>query len=263
MKSLVLALVLVGCSTDTFTGPDGSTDDGGGGDATNESTGPGDGACTPVGTACPANALCNSFDDTQETLAPFVNISQNGGNATFVNDYVVTCPHALLAFAPASGGTGTLPRGGIGGSATLNVPSAVAHARLELDATFPKNPSGPATFLFMYADGDSTNAVGVVWNGSDWVLHDSVTNDDASMSPRADVWNHVVLDVTFSESGGTGGASFTYTDTNGQTQVAKLAKSTLATTIVSSVTFGAGVAPLGGTSGPMIMHMDDVVFSPP
>jgi hypothetical protein len=260
MKWLVLAVVLGGCSTDTFAVPDGSTADGGGSDASSEASGS-DATCA-TGSTCPSGAQCNSFDDLQETLSPFLNISQNGGTVTFEGDVVVTCPHALAAFSPPASGSGSPTRGAIGGTAALNVPNAIAHARIELDVIFPKVPSGSVSFLFVYPNTDATNGIGVVWSGGSWFVHDAVTNDDAPVSPRTDTWNHVALDVTFSESNQTNNVQFFYTDTNGQPQVAKLSKSTLASAaLVSNITFGVGVMPIGTTSGPMLMHLDDVVFS--
>ena len=257
MKRLALALVLAGCSADTFVGADGAVagDAGGGGDARE------DAGCT-TGAACPPNALCSAFDDAQETLGPFVNISQNGGNVTFETDQVFTCPRALAAFSPMSPSTTTLPRGAIG--ATKSITAVVtAHARAELDVIFPKVLTGAASFLFMYANSDVNNGLGVVYTGS-WLVHDGVTNDDVNIDPKTGEWNHVAFDVTFAQADNVGVISFTYTDSGGNVQTAKLSKSTLGGGVptVSSLNFGVGVLPFGTTSGPMTMYIDDIVFSP-
>jgi len=259
MKCLALLLgFTLACSTDTFTGPDGATADGGSDGLSGDSGG----SCeTPA--SCPPNAQCSTFDGTDKSIAPFSNISQNGGNVTFESDVVVTCPQALVAFSAAS--TATNPSlGGIGSTGQLNIPSAVAHARVELDVILPKNPTGSAAFLFMYPNTDAMHGVGLVWSGGTWLVHNAVTNDDNTISPRTDAWNHIALDVKFSASGGTGMIELDYIDANGKPQTSTMPHTTLSGTVptVSSITFGAGVIPTGGTSGPMTMHIDDVVFEP-
>ncbi len=259
MKCLALLLgLLAACSTDTFTGPDGAFDDA----RTEGSTGDSGPTCQ-VAPACPAKAQCSGFDDANQSLGTFVNISQNGGNVTFVSDLVVTCPYALAAFCPASASTSNAPRGAIGATAQITA-VVTTHARLELDVIFPKTLTGAATFLFMYPNTDVNDGVGVIYTGS-WLLHDGVTNDDVSLEPKTGEWNHVALDVTFAQSDNIGALAFTYTDKNGQLQTAKLSKSTLDAGVVptvSAINFGAGVLPFGTTSGPMVMHIDDVIFSP-
>src|SRR5438309_2110909 len=96
MKSLVLlAFALGGCSTDTFVGGDGATGDAAQGDA----QGDGGNTCTTTAVACPKTADCNSFDNGQ-VLAPFGDLSLNGGTISFESDTSVTCPQAIVASIP-------------------------------------------------------------------------------------------------------------------------------------------------------------------
>ena len=266
MKSLALALALTACTADTFTGADGSLEDGGSGDAIAEG-GSGDASgCAPGGFTCPANGSCNAFDDASPTLAPFTNFSTNGGGQSFETDQAVTCPRGLVAMVPQAA-AGSPVRGGIGLTNNLLTPSLTAHARVELDILLPKSPTGPSFFVYLYAGSDFSQGIGFEFQNGSWLLKNHVTNDEVTLQPppRTGTWNHVALDVIFSTSGNVARSEVDYLDPTGTKQVAPLqGKATLpgGTATVSQITFVAGVGTTGLTSGPMTVYLDDVAFSP-
>lgn len=265
MKCLALALVLTGCTADTFTGPDGSPGDGGSGDAIVEAGGGDGSSCTPGGISCPTNGSCNAFDDGSAVLKPFSDLSQNGGSQSFETEQAVTCPRGVVATVPQSS-AGTPVRGAIGMTNLLLTPVPTGHARIELDILLPKPPTGPSFFLYLYAGTDFSQGLGFEFQNGNWLLRNHITNDEVTLQPlpRTGAWNHVALDVTFSTSGNVGKSELDYVDESGTKQVATLQKETLSggTTTYSQITFVAGVGTSGLTNGSMSVFLDDVVFSP-
>ena len=256
------AWVLTACSTDTFTGADADVDGGVTQDAASSDGSRSDAGCTPTPIVCPANALCSSFDDSQDnTFNPFANISLNGGSVTYETDKVVSCPRGILA---SSSSNATQPRGAIGASAKVTQ-VASAHARIETDVFLPDNVEGDVVFVALGANADSTTAVSFAWSSGNWVVVDGVTGDVANVQPRVGDWNHVALDVTFSSAAtNLGKIELDYEDTNGHVQKASMQKATLPTgsATVSSVAFSLGVMPTGTAAGTTNAYYDNVQFSP-
>jgi hypothetical protein len=264
MKWLAFALVLTGCTADTFTGLDGATptDGGGAGDAPNEAgvDDGGDASCTPTPVACNAGSSCSSFDDQQTT--PFSDLSQSPGKIAFTSNPAKTCPYSLVVTMPAVG-TAAQARAGIGYEAQV-APFPTMTAHVEMDIILPSTVTGPSTFVGLFANGASTSGIGFESTGSKWIIHNHVTDASAAVSPRTGVWNHVAIDVTFSAVNSLGAVKLTYDDASGSPATASLpTDSTLpgGTATVSSVSFSAGIFPVS-TSAPMTCWIDDVVFTP-
>jgi hypothetical protein len=258
MKWLVL-VALAACSTDTFVGPDGSVGDSGPDDVRSNEGGSVDASpCNPTPLTCTPNQVCNTFDQSQPTLAPFGDASQNGGAVTFTSDQFMTCPHAVAAMAPQTTGQA---RGAFGASAAITG-VAVTHARVELDVLLPKNVTGSTAFVFLYANSDTSHGVGLVNQGGNWFVLDTTSGQNQGIDPRVGAWNHVALDVTFSESSNLGKVELDYIDSSGKPQIESFGSQTLVGTTIQSVAFIAGVVPYGTTTAPTTAYFDDVVWSP-
>jgi hypothetical protein len=258
MKRLAFALLgLASCSTDTFSGGDDSGTDGQADVRADGVTG-GDASCTS-GSSCGSSSQCNAFDDLQaSSLAPFFDISQPSGSLGYSKDQFVSCPRSLAATLAGSNVSGA--RAALNGFKQITVGT---HARIELDMMLPKNVTGGSTFLVLYANSDASGSgVALEWNGQ-WVVRIRASaTPPTPINPHTDVWNHVVLDVTFSAT--LGKVEIDYNDPNDQKQVVELQGNTLPTTgaTIAQFAFNAGIVPFASISSGMTTYLDNVVFTP-
>jgi hypothetical protein len=244
------------CSTDTFVAPD-SGSDSGSTEGGVEAGGPD--ACA-VPQACLPNQICLDFDHSA-SYSPFVDASKNGGKVEISSDQFVTCPHSMLSTVPIATAT-TPPSAAVAGVIPIQQ-LATAHGHLEADVYLPEKTPGAAGYLTIAANADLNTVVMLgVSQGGDWALYVQATTNAVTIQPRVGAWNHVVLDVTYSSSGGTGKATLQYTDTTGTTKTAQISDSTLpgGTNVVTSVAAGVGIQPTGASTDSVSAYYDDVAF---
>jgi hypothetical protein len=257
MRQLVfLMVVLAACTADTFTGPDA-------GDAGGAESGPDGAACTPTPMACVPNGRCATFDDG--TLGPFAPLTTAEGSVAPGPDEFVTCPNSLVATLGVVSSSGGAARAAADTTVQLTNNPSVVHVTLEADVWLPDSPAGPAVFLSVGAAGSAQSTVFVQYAGSpgQWTLGVQASGQSESISPRTGTWNHMTLDVIFSNDTGIGQASLSYVSKGGDALTTPAIQDRTVDSGGAIPTVGAdlGIVTFSATTASMTAYYDDVVFS--
>ena len=253
MRLIFAALVLAGCSNDTFVSPDAGTDSGAveaGSDAQ---------ACTPHAQGCASNAVCASFDDG--TTGGFTAYVVGAASETVSPTLYVSCPNGLATRLDTIDAGPTDFFGGVVGS--LSVPSTSdVTAKLTTEVVLPSNPAGGFLFFFSIAANQNTaTSVSLAFISGTWQLR--AGGNSASLDPLTGDWNPVTLKVHFTagSSGTDGSAEIDYLDSSKSPQQKNVSIQTLNVASITSVQTTFGVGTLGGTTAPTLATYDDAVFS--
>ncbi len=266
MRAYFLLAVVTACSTDTFTGGDASTGDGGDGDVV--------GADAPacVQKFC-AKANATTCDDFDTNAQGWGNDLSNSGVFTIGTTplHATSCPNALQVVMPAmaASSTGTEPHGYV--ATDLQKPNDVT---VTFDAFLPNIPVLDAGF----ADGIIFFALRGTLDGS-WSVRLERSADTAwflrlhqgsptsvTSAPVMDILtgalNHMTLTVHYAQDL-SGSASLTYETTTSSPQTAQLTKvQTLPNTGLEQATgFAIGAGALSAISQPYTFFYDSITIN--
>lgn len=247
---------IAACSTDTFTSDDASTD----ADAS------GDGATCPSICAGSGAALCADFDEgTSWTSLLATNTGGNGTIAT-TTARAVSCSTSLEATVPPVLGN-TLDGGVTNHALATHVFNlTIPHLVVELDLNLP-TASGGGTFFSIRPDADTLSGVSIESTNTAWLFAvrngGTNANDSKVITPVANGWTHMKLDVTLGLSG-TAVAVLAYGPEGTTPTVVTLTADSTKDTKVTTATVNLGIGGIGATwTQPVVADYDNVVVTLP
>jgi hypothetical protein len=261
-----LLLVLVGCSTDPFLTPDAAPLDASPdigdvavGDVSISDVAV-DSGCQNMMTTCSAGAECTSFDVTNgNPLTPFIVEATSNGTVGITQTHAVSCPNGLAA--------SLAPMAAVGDHAQIGADLPVGnttfyHATLVTDVWLPANITG-VYFLRLAAKTGSGVLFGVDSTG--WYLMAEASGQRTAITtPIIGTWNHVVLQVVFSDVSTIGSVSFTYNTSNMMGYTTPLWNTQTSTSpTVSAYHADLGVFAMTPLTPAVGAYYDDVVFATP
>ena len=260
MRLTALAfMVVVGCSTDAFITPDGSTSDASLGDGGPSEDSPTNDACQSA-PACAPPAVCTTFDTTNPYGA-FTTSTAGVATLALTTIHAVTCPNSMMVTLGANAATtdhATISYNYMlaGGGNTSTVETV-----LVVDAWLPTTVTGDIMFVRVAA-----NAIGVALRAASTGYYVYVEAEAAErMLPAAPVlgaWNHITLDVTFAAMGGM--VKLVYDTPSMPQQTGMWSANTLGSTtsVVTSTQTQVGMTADDPVASMATAYYDDVTFTP-
>jgi hypothetical protein len=239
---------LAACSNDIFGSPDASDDaspadgavDGGGGPE----------ACTS-GLACSGTqAACVTFDPNE---GPFTDQSLSPGSTSISTDEYVTCPSSLLSDLPTTGAS----VGKAIVSHDFTETGQSANITVDLSVWLPANANGAFSALAVRI-GDM-DVVQLASSAGSWFLRVLASGESRSIQPVLGAWNHMVLQVVFSNDTNIGEASLTYDADGGARPTAIIKDRTTSSIAITTITADLGLQ--GTTTAAMKAYYDDVIVT--
>jgi hypothetical protein len=259
-----LSMVLMGCTADTFIGPDGSTPGdggGGGGDSGTTPDAPFDAASCAPGW-CKTQTLqpgtfCTDFDESTTMPADW-SAENSNGFTNFVTSPAEQCLslHAHMGAAPAAS-TARIVH-----VSTLLTSGTSVHATLTLDVMLPKNDSGGQVFFYAIRTTTPALSIGLVQraDGTWWLQSSLGTNTLtatlASAGPVRGAFTHMQLDVAYTTSGVAATLAYRRGDNNNSDTITANGS---AIAIPTQLTFVVGLEAASQTTSGIDAYYDDVL----
>jgi hypothetical protein len=266
MRTAFLLIAFTACSTDTFTGPDGSTgSDGGSSDDRNG----GDAApCTSNFCGSQSHTTCDDFD---EAIPPkWANdITATGATIDPTQSTATSCPNAMQVVFPVVATAIGEPHA----YAVAQLGTSAHDVTLAFDALIPQFPSSSTGNVDGFVIFGLRETVDGSWSvrlerspDQHWFvrLHQGTgTSQNLGGSNVDDIllgaWNHMSLTVHYAADN-TGTASFTYQNDKAPVTVQLANVQTMGTAAGEYLTFAAGAAALSATSKPYTFLYDSIAI---